>query len=217
MSRRGSGKIKAGRAPSSFGGIHVKLPTVAPGQRIGLLGGSFNPAHEGHRNISLAALKRLNLDCIWWIVSPGNPLKSHGDLASFDDRVEHARKVSEHGRILVTDFEASLPTPFTSSTLAFLNARHKNVNFIWLMGADNLAQIHLWKNWRSIFDQVPVAVFDRPGYRHRARASVAAQSYSWALVDESDAAGLALMEAPAWTFLSVRLSAISSTELRNSR
>jgi len=130
--------------------------------------------------------------------------------------VAHAREVSGHRRIEVTDFEAQLPTPYTSATVTFLKARLKYVNFVWLMGADNLAQVHLWKNWRVIFDQVPVAVIDRPGYRHRAQASVAAQGYSRALIDESDAPGLALMTPPAWSFLSVPLNTISSTELRKS-
>ena len=177
MAGRKSVPARARKTSSAFGGINVRLPATAPGQRIGLLGGSFNPAHEGHRNISLEAIKRLELDRVWWLVSPGNPLKEHDDLAPFGDRVEQARKVSGHRRIIVTDFEAQLPTPYTAATVTFLNSRLNHVNFVWLMGADNLVQIHLWKNWRRIFDSVPVAVIDRPGYRHRAQASVAAQGY----------------------------------------
>ena len=205
---------KSRQTPSSFGGLNVKLPTVAPGQSIGLLGGSFNPAHEGHLNISQAALKRLNLDRVWWLVSPGNPLKSRDELMPLSDRVDGARLLAKNRRIVVTDFERELPTPYTASTLAFLTTRLAQVNFVWLMGADNLAQIHLWKNWQAIFNLVPVAILDRPGFRHKARASRAAQRFASAFVDEADAAGLALMPAPAWSFLTVPLTSVSSTEIR---
>ena len=200
---------------SSFGGLNVKLPAVAPGQSIGLLGGSFNPAHEGHLDISLHALKRLGLDQIWWVVSPGNPLKSHDELAPLDERVENARHLAKGGRIVVTDFERELPAPYTASTLEFLTSRFGRTNFVWLMGADNLAQLHLWKNWEMIFNLVPMAILDRPGFRHKAHASRAAKKFASAYVDETNASGLALMAAPAWTFLTVPLNSASSTELRN--
>ena len=200
---------------SSFGGLHVKLPAVAPGQAIGLLGGSFNPAHEGHLNISMQALRRLNLDQVWWLVSPGNPLKSHDDLATSETRIKDARKLVRNRRIVVTGFEEHLPTPYTAATLEFLTTRLAKTRFVWLMGADNLAQLHQWKNWEDIFNLVPIAVIDRPGFRMKARASLAAQKFENAYVDQADATGLASMPAPAWTFLTVPLSAASSSALRN--
>ena len=206
---------KTAQTPSGSGGLHVKLPSSAPGQTIGLLGGSFNPAHEGHLNISRHAIKRLGLDQVWWLVSPGNPLKSHDDLASVDTRMNDARELIHNRRIQVTDFERHLRTPYTASTLEFLTSRLSQVKFVWLMGADNLAQIHLWKNWQTIFELTPIAVIGRPGFRMKARASQAAQKYSTAYIDQADASGLALMPAPAWTFLTVPLSPASSTEIRN--
>ena len=206
---------KTAQTTSGFGRIHVKLPSSAPGQAIGLLGGSFNPAHEGHLNISRHAIKRLGLDQVWWLVSPGNPLKSHDDLASVDTRMNDARELIQNRRIQVTDFERHLPTPYTASTLEFLTSRLDLVNFVWLMGADNLAQIHLWKNWETIFNLTPIAVIDRPGFGMKARASLAAQKYSPAYVDQADASGLAAMVAPAWTFLNVPLSSASSSRIRN--
>lgn len=203
------------RAPSPrHDGLHIKLPVTAPGQAIGLLGGSFNPVHEGHVNISRAALKRLGLDQLWWVMSPGNPLKSHDELLPLDERMAAARAMVTDRRIIVTDFERHLPTPYTASTLAFLTARQPRVHFVWLMGADNLAQIHLWKNWEQIFERAPVAVLDRPGYRHRAMAARAAQTMRDHYIDESDASGLAHFAPPAWTFLTIPLTDISSTDLR---
>ena len=199
---------------SRHGGLNVKLPLVAPGQSVGLLGGSFNPAHEGHLSISRHALNRLNLDQVWWLVSPGNPLKSHDDLAHIDTRVKAATEVAHDRRIVVTDFERELPTPYTAATLKFLTSRLVGTNFVWLMGADNLAQIHLWQNWEMIFRLARIAVIDRPGYRMKARASRAALKYANAYVDERDAGGLAMMAPAAWTFLSVPLSSASSTALR---
>jgi nicotinate-nucleotide adenylyltransferase len=190
-------------------------PIAVSGMRIGLLGGSFNPAHEGHRHISLEALKRLGLDQVWWLVSPGNPLKDPSVLQAVDARAESARKIAQHPRIEVTSLEAARGLVYTADTLRFLKARFPDVDFVWLMGADNLAQMHRWKDWRTLFDLVPIAVFDRPGWRLKARSSQAAQAFSSAYWDESDAAGLPAAKPPAWTMITLPLSPLSSTALRD--
>jgi nicotinate-nucleotide adenylyltransferase len=182
--------------------------------RIGLLGGSFNPAHEGHRQISLIALKRLGLDRVWWLVSPSNPLKDTAKLPSLAQRVAEARKIADHPRIDVTGYSGVGKSPYTLDLLADLKRRFPNVNFVWLMGADNLAGFHRWHEWPRIFALMPIAVLDRPGYRLKARASQAALRFSDYYVDESDASGLILQLPPAWTVLSHPLSTLSSTELR---
>ena len=180
--------------------------------RIGLLGGSFNPPHEAHLEISLTALKRLGLDRVWWLVTPGNPLKDPSKLASLESRVEAARKMAWQPRIEVTGFAGG--SAYTIDLLAELKRRFPGVNFVWLMGADNLADFHRWQAWQQIFESMPIAVLDRPGFRHKARASKAAQRFALYQVDESDAGGLARLEPPAWTILSHRLSGLSSTALR---
>jgi nicotinate-nucleotide adenylyltransferase len=186
-----------------------------PGQTIGLLGGSFNPPHAAHRLISEAALKRLALDKVWWIVSPGNPLKTRIPTPSMAERVQMCRAVATNPHIVVTDFEADLPSPYTVSTLAFLKARSPLVRFVWIMGADNLAAFHRWERWREIFTMVPVVVVDRPGWRLKALSSKAARSFERARKPEADAANLPLMPPPAWTFLTGPLSQASSTAIRN--
>jgi len=194
-----------------------KPPLALPGMRIGLLGGSFNPAHRGHRQISLAAVERLGLDRVWWVVTPGNPLKSNGDLASLEERARLARHVAGHPQIVVTDFEAALPSRFTADTIAFLVRRLPAVRFVWIMGGDNLAQFHRWREWRRIVALMPIAVVDRPGMRHKALASPAARSFSRARIPERRASALATMKPPAWTYLTIRLTTASSTAIRKSR
>ncbi len=184
------------------------------GMRIGLLGGSFNPAHAAHRGISLQALKRLGLDQVWWLVTPGNPLKCGIEAPGVDARAEAAASIASHPRIKVTTFEKELPAPYTADTLRFLKRRFPEVHFVWLMGADNLAQVHRWKDWQEIFETVPVAVLDRPGFRLKAQAGKAAHLFARNRVDASDAKGLALMAPPAWTLLTLPLSPLSSTALR---
>ena len=187
---------------------------AAPGMRIGLLGGSFNPPHEAHRAISLAALKRLGLDRVWWVVSPPNPLKDPSTLPSLEARLESARKIARHPRIEVTGFSGD--SAYTVDLLVALKRRFPGVQFVWLMGADNLAELHRWHAWEEIFARVPIAVFDRTGYRLKARASRAAQRFLDYRVDETDAGGLALLIPPAWTMLTHPLSGLSSTALRAS-
>jgi nicotinate-nucleotide adenylyltransferase len=195
----------------------LKLPLSAPGMRIGLLGGSFNPPHAAHRLISVTAFKRLQLDQVWWLVTPGNPLKSHAELASIAERLLLSKEVTALPYIKVTAFEAKLNTSYTASTLSFLRQHLPAVRFVWLMGADNLANIHKWKDWRSIFGQMPVAVVDRPSWRYRALSSPAANSFARFRVPESLAGALPDLKPPAWCYLSGPLSDLSSTALRRSR
>jgi len=195
-------------------GAHLKLPLAGPGMRIGLLGGSFNPPHEAHRDVSLTALKRLGLDRVWWLVTPGNPLKDVSKLPSLAERVENAKALARHPKIDVTGFDGGTGTGYTIDLLRGLTRRYPGVGFVWLMGADNLAEFHRWRSWPEIFRIMPIAVLDRPGFRLKAKASQAARRFAPYYVDESDAAGLALLEPPAWTILSHKLSELSSTELR---
>jgi len=200
---------------TGFGRLKARPPDAGPGQVIGLLGGSFNPPHVAHRMISETALKRLGLDKVWWVVSPGNPLKQRAGTMPLSERVALCREVAKNPHIVVTDFEKDLQAPYTASTLAFLKARSPRVRFVWIMGADNLATFDRWQRWREIFTLMPIAVVDRPGWRMKALASKAARAFAPARVPEADATGLALRRAPAWTFLSGPLSHLSSTALRN--
>ena len=184
------------------------------GLRIGLLGGSFNPAHSGHRHISLLALRLLDLDQIWWLVSPQNPLKARAGMAAFPARLAGARAAARHPRILVSDVESVLGTRFTSDTLSVLTRRFPRTDFVWLMGADNLGQIHHWQHWRSIFETVPIAVFDRPPYRFRMLSTPAARAYRAYRLNPARARALAGHPPPAWTFFAGRLDPMSSTALR---
>lgn len=181
---------------------------------VGLLGGSFNPAHEGHRQASLLALKRLGLSAVWWLVSPANPLKASSELASFEARCERARKIAEHPHIRISAFERQAGLTFTHDTLKALIAAHPDLRFVWLMGADNLADFHRWHRWAEIFRLLPIAVIDRPGYRFGAIASPAARRFAHDRLDESDARALADAGPPAWVYLGGLLNPASSTELR---
>lgn len=145
-------------------------------RRIGLLGGSFNPAHRGHRRISLAAMKLLDLHEVWWLVSPGNPLKAEAGMAPYSPRLQSARRVARHPAIRVSDFEVSAGTRFTIDTVSKLKRRYPADRFIWLMGADILPQFHRWRNWRKLAGMVPIAVFPRPGYD---RSAQAARAMGW--------------------------------------
>jgi len=201
-------------APDRFGRVKG-LPSTGPGQRIGLLGGSFNPPHVAHRQISEVVLKRLGLDQVWWLVTPGNPLKGRGELAPLAERLVLCRAMAKNPRIEVTAFERDLPTAFTAGTLAFLKRRSPLVRFVWIMGADNLAGFHHWRRWREILTMVPVVVVDRPGWRLKALASKAARAFAGSRVPEARAMGLVAMPPPAWTFLTGPLSSVSSTDLRS--
>jgi nicotinate-nucleotide adenylyltransferase len=185
--------------------------------RIGLYGGSFNPAHDGHRHVSLMALRRLGLDRVWWIVTPGNPLKDTGELATTAMRVEEAWQVADHPRIDVTAFEEAIGARYTVDTLAYLKRRHPNVRFVWIMGADNLAGFHRWRGWRRIARMMPMAVIDRPGWTLKAVRSRSAAALSKGRIDEADALALPGLEPPAWVFLHGPRSHLSSTQLRQLR
>jgi nicotinate-nucleotide adenylyltransferase len=203
-------------APVHPARIHARPPLASSGQTIGLLGGSFNPPHAAHRLISETALKRLGLDKVWWIVSPGNPLKQRsGDTAPLNERLRLCREVAKNPHIIVTDFEADLPAPYTVSTLAFLKSRTPLVRYVWIMGADNLATFDRWHRWREIFTMLPVVVVDRPGWRLKALASKAARAFESSRLPEKDSSTLPLRPAPAWTFLTGPLSHASSTAIRN--
>jgi nicotinate-nucleotide adenylyltransferase len=191
------------------------LPLHTHGMRIGLLGGSFNPPHVAHRAISLFAIKRLKLDRVWWLVTPGNPLKDHGGPHGLDERTEAARQMAEDPRIDVTCLESVIGTRYTVDTVTYLRRRACGLRFVWIMGADNLAQFHRWQNWRRIASEVPIAVIDRPPQSFRALAAPAAQALARYRLPENQAGRLADQRAPAWVFLTGMKLNLSSTGLRN--
>jgi nicotinate-nucleotide adenylyltransferase len=183
--------------------------------RIGLLGGSFNPPHQAHRAISLFAIKRLQLDRVWWLVTPGNPLKSGSTLHDLTERMEAARHVAHDPRIEVSCLESVIGTRYTVDTVRYLRRHASGPRFVWIMGADNLAQFHRWQDWRHIASEVPIAVIDRPPQSFRALASPAAQAFARYRIPENQAANLAEHRAPAWVFLTGMKLSLSSTGLRN--
>lgn len=190
-------------------------PVIGQGRTIGLMGGSFNPAHEGHLHIAELALQRLGLDSVWWLVSPQNPLKTTEGMASLKDRLAGAEKIAAgNRRVVVTDIERGMGTQFTLDTVKALQRRYPKCRFVWIMGADNLAGFHRWRRWDEIFRTIPIAVFARPNYTLRALASKAARIYKKAQVPEGKARGLASLPTPAWTFLRVPLHPQSSTDIR---
>lgn len=193
----------------------ISYPLTTDGLRIGLLGGSFNPPHAAHRALSLFAMKRLQLDRVWWLVSPGNPLKDTSALPSLGKRLQAARAVADHPGIEVTGIEALMGTRYTFDTIDTLRRRFPTVRFVWLMGADNLAQFHRWRNWQGIAAALPIAVIDRPSDSLRALASPAAHALSRFRHTEELAPRLADLRAPAWIFLRGMKSPLSSTLLRN--
>ncbi len=191
------------------------FPFARPGQTIGLLGGSFDPAHAGHVHITYEAMKRFGLDHVWWLVSPGNPLKANGP-APIGRRMVHARALLDHPRVEVTDIEAQLGTRYTAQTLAALLPMYPGVRFVWLMGADNLAQLDQWQDWRWIMDTVPVGVLARPGDRISARMSKAARVYAADRIPAQSSQKLRTAQAPAWCFVNVPMSSQSSSAIRAS-
>ncbi|MFP3384066.1 nicotinate-nucleotide adenylyltransferase [Tritonibacter scottomollicae] len=193
--------------------MKTAYPFLRPGMTVGLLGGSFDPPHQGHVQISLAALKRFNLDQLWWLVTPGNPLKENPP-ASMARRMAAARAMMDHPRVRISDIEARLGTRYTAQTLRHLRTTYPHVRFVWLMGADNLAHFHRWKDWRDILNTVPVGVLARPGERISARLSPAARIYGAHRIPAWQSQRLARAEAPAWCFLNVPMVDASSTEIR---
>ena len=191
----------------------IRLPLAFPGQRIGLLGGSFDPPHQGHVHISRRALRRAGLDRVWWLVSPGNPLKERGP-ADLDRRLQACRAIAQHPKIIVSDVERHLGSPYTAHTLAFLCRRNPGVRFVWLMGADNLAQFHRWENWRWIIETFPMLVFARPGQQLAAGLGAAARAYPHLRRPPDAAPLLGLDGGPGWALLPGPMTDISSTRLR---
>ena len=186
-------------------------------RRVGLLGGSFNPAHEGHAHISRLALKHLALDELWWLVSPQNPLKSTKEMAPLAKRMASAKALAPDRRVKVTDLESRLGTRFTVDTLRALQRRFPRTDFVWVAGADILEQLPRWRRWARVMSLVPIAVFDRPSYSLRALASKAAQRFRRQRIAPRAAARLATMQPPAWVFVPSRLHAASATKLRQQR
>ncbi len=185
-----------------------------PARRVGLLGGSFNPAHSGHRHLSELALKLLKLDEVWWLVSPQNPLKPVAGMASLKDRLAGARRAALHPRLRASAIEVQLGTRYTADTLRALARRFPRTHFVWLMGADNLVQIARWEAWSSIFHIMPVAVFARPAYSLRALAGQAAHKFWRYRLDPRRAGQLVDATPPAWAFFHTRLDAASATSIR---
>lgn len=186
-------------------------------KKVGLLGGSFNPAHEAHLEITLSALERLDLDAVWWLVSPQNPLKPSDDMAPFEERMNSAQAMATNDHIYVTDLENRLETRYTADTLDRVIKHLPDTRFIWLMGADNLAQFSQWKDWKKIVRTVAFAIFDRPMYSNAVEVSEATELFRDHQIPENQAAKLGTMKAPAWTFIRDIQNPLSSTEIRRKK
>lgn len=197
-------------------GMKAGFPLAVPGMRIGLLGGSFDPPHAGHVAITLAAKRRFQLDRVWWMVTPGNPLKDHGP-APLSTRIAAARALLCDPDVVVTDIEARMGTRMTADTIAALQRLYPGVWFVWLMGSDNLRQFHQWDRWQEIAQRVPIGVMARPGTRLSARNSPAAQIMRRWRLPVSDVAMLATAPTPAWAQIDLPMSTLSSTQLRQSQ
>ncbi|WP_374633588.1 nicotinate-nucleotide adenylyltransferase [Paracoccus sp. (in: a-proteobacteria)] len=193
--------------------MRAGLPIALPGMRVGLLGGSFDPAHEGHAHITEMALRRFRLDRVWWLVSPGNPLKAHGP-APLSQRIAQARRIVHDPRVTITGIEAQLGTRMTRDTIAALQRLYPHVHFVWLMGADNMVQFDRWDSWREIAARVPIGVIARPGWRMPARFSRAARILWRDRQPEAQAGQLADMPPPAWVMINVALNKQSSSAIR---
>lgn len=195
------------------GAMRYNIPYARAGQVIGLLGGSFDPAHEGHAHITREAMKRFGLDQVWWMVSPGNPLKKHGPQP-IKDRIAHAEKVMVHPRVKITDIECHLGTRYTAQTLDKLFRLYPGVRFVWLMGADNLAEFHHWDQWKWIMRALPVGVIARPGQRVAARLSPAARIFGGQRLKGLHARALPALGPPVWSLVNVPMLPHSSSEIR---
>lgn len=186
-------------------------------RRVGLLGGSFNPVHDGHLHASRLALRRLRLDEVWWLVSPQNPLKAAAGMAPLADRLAAARALAGDARIRVTDIEDRLATRFSVDTIAALHRRYPRTRFVWLIGADIMDQLPKWRRWGAFFRRVAIAVLARPPYSFNALASCAAHRFARFRIGERDAGSLAGRKPPAWVFLHGKAHPASATALRKNR
>jgi nicotinate-nucleotide adenylyltransferase len=195
----------------------TELPPSAAGMRIGLFGGSFNPVHAGHLLVAEQTMQKLQLDALWVLVTPGNPLKNHNDLAPLDERVRAARAIMVHPSIRVTGFEAAHGFTYSWQTIRFLTQSLADRRFVWIMGADNMVDFHRWERWRDIAAMVPLAVYVRPGSSRRAPSSRAATALARYRIDEADAGRLASLPAPAWVYLHGLMSTLSSSAIRARR
>nr|WP_132074044.1 nicotinate-nucleotide adenylyltransferase [Sinorhizobium americanum] len=196
---------------------YLRMPHVESGMAVGLFGGSFNPPHDGHVLVAETALRKLGLDQLWWMVTPGNPLKDRNNLAPLAERIAMSEKIARNPRIKVTGFEQALGQSYTARTLEFVRERNRGVRFVWVMGADNLRSFHRWQDWRRIVGTFPIAVIDRPGSTLAYLSSRMARTFSRARIDEDDAPTLASRPAPAWTFIHGPRSSLSSTALRSAK
>jgi nicotinate-nucleotide adenylyltransferase len=194
-----------------------RIPPHAPGMKIGLFGGTFDPPHEAHLAACLLAMKKLRLDRVWWLVTPGNPLKDTRGLAPLAERMAAARVLANHPRINITDLEAGIGTRYTHETILYLRKRCPGVRLVWIMGADNLRSFHRWQRWRGIAGLVPIAVVDRLGPSLYATASLAGQALARYRVPESAAWSLPTRRPPAWVYIHGLKSPLSSTALRAKR
>ncbi|MEH6717401.1 MAG: nicotinate-nucleotide adenylyltransferase [Aurantimonas endophytica] len=210
MNHRGKGDAGADTVDPAA----LAIPHAERGMRIGLFGGSFNPPHEGHRLVAEIARRRLGLDRIWWIVTPGNPLKDHGHLRPLAERLAAVRVLARGPHMAVTAFEAAHRIRYSADTVDLLRLRRPGIRFVWIMGADSLASFHLWQDWRRITASVPIAVVDRPGASLAALSAPMARFLDRSRLPERDAASLPFRDPPAWVFLHGPRSPASSTLIR---
>ncbi len=192
----------------------IKLPHSEPNMRIGLFGGSFNPSHVGHRLVSRQVLKRLNLDAMWWLVTPGNPLKDNSNLAPLEQRVDDARTLIKMPNVHVTGFEAVHGFRYSFDSLSYLKKTLPERKFVWVMGGDSFENFHHWERWRDIANLMPMAIYARPNSNILAISSKAAITLAKYRLDEKDAKLLPLCQAPAWVYLHGIMSELSSSEIR---
>ncbi len=195
----------------------IHPPPFGAGQRIGLFGGSFNPAHRGHEMVALYALKKLRLDWVWWLVSPQNPLKDPRETGEYSARLQFTAGIARHPRFIVSDLEQQLGSRTTAQALDRLSPVLRRGRFVWIMGADSFANLHRWHNWLDIPAALPLAVLARPGYSLRALGSPAATRFATAQVPTHQAAQLVTMAPPAWAFIPMPLRPESSTAIRQRR
>jgi nicotinate-nucleotide adenylyltransferase len=203
---------KGGRPGALRLGFHL-----APGMKVGLYGGSFNPAHEGHAHVAETAMRRLGLDRVIWLVSPQNPLKSRHETQGLEERLHGVRRFASARGMIVADAESRIGSQYTIDTLRVLRARFPGVHFVWIMGADSLASFHRWRGWTQIMREVPVAVVARPWIALKSRFSPAARRFSSARIPSSAGRTLAMRRPPAWVYLRGPLNFASSTALRRLR
>lgn len=190
------------------------MPPASPGMKIGIFGGSFNPPHEAHRAASMLALKKLGLDRVWWLVTPGNPLKETSRLPPLERRIQDARKIAADPRIEVTGVEAELGSRYTFDTVTKLRRRRPGVDFVFIVGADNLAQLHRWQRWKTLLRRIALAVVDRPEFELSSLAAPAAVAFNRFRISENRARMIPRLDPPAWVFLRGLKSELSSTALR---